>query len=554
MEWVNTLLWDSSNIAHIILLYAVVIAVGVLLGKVKIFGVSFGVTFVLFVGLLMGHFGFGIDPDALKVVKEFGLILFVYCVGLQVGPSFFSSMKQGGVKLNSLAIAIVALNLILAFGIFYLDGRIDFPMIVGMLCGAVTNTPGLGAANEALTQLNYTGDPIALAYACAYPLGVVGIIVSIVIVRYICKVNLQKEEDGILAKTADAKDAPKFLYLEVCNGDLSGKTLPEVSESIGRSFVCTRIRHDGHVSIPVKDTRIYQGDIIYVVCSDEDRDVILGSIGKEVSIDWEAQDAPLVSKRILVTKDEINGKTLGSLNLRSIYGVNVTRIHRSGLQFFADPHFRLMVGDRVVVVGQQGDIDRVGQYLGNELKNLDSPQLATIFIGIALGIIFGSIPIVFPGIPTPIKLGLSGGPLIVAILIGSFGYKLKLITYTTQSANLMLREVGISLFLASVGIEAGGGFFQSLVQGDGLLFVGYGLILTMVPIILVGLLARFIMKLDYFTIAGVIAGTYTNPSALSYSTSLSNKINTPAVSYSTVYPLSMFLRILTAQVLILIMM
>lgn len=554
MEWVNTLLWDSSNIAHIILLYAVVIAVGVLLGKVKIFGVSFGVTFVLFVGLLMGHFGFGIDPDALKVVKEFGLILFVYCVGLQVGPSFFSSMKQGGVKLNSLAIAIVALNLILAFGIFYLDGRIDFPMIVGMLCGAVTNTPGLGAANEALTQLNYTGDPIALAYACAYPLGVVGIIVSIVIVRYICKVNLKKEEDGILAKNADAKDAPKFLYLEVCNGDLSGKTLPEVSESIGRSFVCTRIRHDGHVSIPVKDTRIYQGDIIYVVCSDEDRDVILGSIGKEVSIDWEAQDAPLVSKRILVTKDEINGKTLGSLNLRSIYGVNVTRIHRSGLQFFADPHFRLMVGDRVVVVGQQGDIDRVGQYLGNELKNLDSPQLATIFIGIALGIIFGSIPIVFPGIPTPIKLGLSGGPLIVAILIGSFGYKLKLITYTTQSANLMLREVGISLFLASVGIEAGGGFFQSLVQGDGLLFVGYGLILTMVPIILVGLLARFIMKLDYFTIAGVIAGTYTNPSALSYSTSLSNKINTPAVSYSTVYPLSMFLRILTAQVLILIMM
>lgn len=554
MEWINTLLWDSSNIAHIILLYAVVIAAGVLLGKIKIFGVSFGVTFVLFVGLLMGHFGFGIDPAALKVIKEFGLILFVYCVGLQVGPSFFSSMKQGGVKLNSLAIAIVALNLILAFGIFYLDGRIDFPMIVGMLCGAVTNTPGLGAANEALSQLNYTGDPIALAYACAYPLGVVGIIISIVIVRYICKVNLKREEDGILAKTADAKDAPKFLYLEVNNQELSGKTLPQVSESIGRSFVCTRIRHEGHVSIPVKDTRIYQGDIIYVVCSDEDREVILSSIGKEVNIDWEAQDAPLVSKRILVTKDEINGKTLGSLNLRSIYGVNVTRIHRSGLQFFADPHFRLMVGDRVVVVGQQSDIDRVGQYLGNELKNLDSPQLATIFIGIALGIIFGSIPIVFPGIPTPIKLGLSGGPLIIAILIGSFGYKLKLITYTTQSANLMLREVGISLFLASVGIEAGGGFFHSLVEGDGILFVGYGLILTMVPIILVGLLARFIMKLDYFTIAGVIAGTYTNPSALSYSTSLSNKINTPAVSYSTVYPLSMFLRILTAQVLILIMM
>lgn len=554
MEWINTLLWDSSNIAHIILLYAIVIAAGVLLGKIKIFGVSFGVTFVLFVGLLMGHFGFGVDSSALKVVKEFGLILFVYCVGLQVGPSFFSSMKQGGVKLNSIALAMVALNLILAFGIFYLDGRIDFPMIVGMLCGAVTNTPGLGAANEALNQMNYTGDPIALAYACAYPLGVVGIIVSIVIVRYICKVNLKKEEDEILAKTADSKDAPKFLYLEVSNENLDGKTLPQVSELIGRSFVCSRIRHDGHVSIPNKETKVYQGDVMYVVCSDEDKDSIISFIGKEVNIDWEAQDAPLVSKRILVTKNDINGKTLGSLNLRSIYGVNVTRIHRSGLQFFADPHFRLMVGDRVVVVGRQNDIDRVGEYLGNELKHLDSPQLAAIFVGIALGIIFGSIPIAFPGIPTPVKLGLSGGPLIIAILIGSFGYKLKLITYTTQSANLMLREVGISLFLASVGIESGGGFVDALVQGDGVLFVGYGLLLTMVPIILVGVLTKFILKLDYFTIAGIIAGTYTNPSALSYSSSLSNKINTPAISYSTVYPLSMFLRILTAQVLILIMM
>ena len=367
-------------------------------------------------------------------------------------------------------------------------------------------------------------------------------------------VNLKKEEDEILAKTADSKDAPKFLYLEVSNENLDGKTLPQVSELIGRSFVCSRIRHDGHVSIPNKETKVYQGDVMYVVCSDEDKDSIISFIGKEVNIDWEAQDAPLVSKRILVTKNDINGKTLGSLNLRSIYGVNVTRIHRSGLQFFADPHFRLMVGDRVVVVGRQNDIDRVGEYLGNELKHLDSPQLAAIFVGIALGIIFGSIPIAFPGIPTPVKLGLSGGPLIIAILIGSFGYKLKLITYTTQSANLMLREVGISLFLASVGIESGGGFVDALVQGDGVLFVGYGLLLTMVPIILVGVLTKFILKLDYFTIAGIIAGTYTNPSALSYSSSLSNKINTPAISYSTVYPLSMFLRILTAQVLILIMM
>ena len=554
MEWINTLLWDSSSIAHIVLLYAFVIAGGVMLGKFKICGVSFGVTFVLFVGLLMGHFGFGCNPSVLKFVKEFGLILFVYCIGLQVGPSFFSSMKSGGVKLNSLAVGLVALNILVAFAIYYIDGGIDFPMIVGMLCGAVTNTPGLGAANEALIQMNYSGDPIALAYACAYPLGVVGIIVSIVLIRYLGKVNLKKEEAEIMAKTAEAKTAPKFLYLEVRNEALAGKSLPEVKDLLGRHFVCSRIRHEGHVSIPTKDTKVFLGDVMYIVCSDEDRESVAAFIGVEAKIDWENQDTPLVSKRILVTKDEINGKTLGSLNLRALYGVNVTRVHRSGLQFFADPDLRLMVGDRVVVVGQQDDVDKVGEFLGNELKNLDSPHLTTIFLGIALGIVFGSIPIAFPGMPTPLKLGLAGGPLIVAILVGSFGYKLGLVTYTTQSANMMLREVGISLFLASVGIEAGGGFIDSLVNGDGLLFVLYGLFITMVPILVIGLIAKYLLKLDYFTIAGIVAGSNTNPSALAYSNSLSNNINVPAVSYSTVYPLAMFLRILTAQVLLLIMM
>lgn len=554
MEWINALLWDSSSIAHIVLLYAFVIAGGVMLGKFKICGVSFGVTFVLFVGLLMGHFGFGCNPSVLKFVKEFGLILFVYCIGLQVGPSFFSSMKSGGVKLNSLAVGLVALNILVAFAIYYIDGGIDFPMIVGMLCGAVTNTPGLGAANEALIQMNYSGDPIALAYACAYPLGVVGIIVSIVLIRYLGKVNLKKEEAEIMAKTAEAKTAPKFLYLEVRNEALAGKSLPEVKDLLGRHFVCSRIRHEGHVSIPTKDTKVFLGDVMYIVCSDEDRESVAAFIGVEAKIDWEKQDTPLVSKRILVTKDEINGKTLGSLNLRALYGVNVTRVHRSGLQFFADPYLRLMVGDRVVVVGQQDDVDKVGEFLGNELKNLDSPHLTTIFLGIALGIVFGSIPIAFPGMPTPLKLGLAGGPLIVAILVGSFGYKLGLVTYTTQSANMMLREVGISLFLASVGIEAGGGFIDSLVNGDGLLFVLYGLFITMVPILVIGLIAKYLLKLDYFTIAGIVAGSNTNPSALAYSNSLSNNINVPAVSYSTVYPLAMFLRILTAQVLLLIMM
>lgn len=553
MEWINTLLWDSSSVAHIVLLYAFVIAAGVMLGKFKILGVSFGVTFVLFVGLLMGHFGFGCNPAVLKFVKEFGLILFVFCIGLQVGPSFFSSMKQGGVKLNSLAIGLVALNILVAFGIYYIDGGIDFPMIVGMLCGAVTNTPGLGAANETLTQMNYTGDPIALAYACAYPLGVVGIIVSIVLVRYLGKVNLKKEEAEIIAKASEAKNAPKIIYLQVANESIAGKQLPEVQTLLGRSFVCSRISHQGQVSIPVKDTVLKLGDIMYVVCSDEDKEAVTAFIGKEVHIDWEKQESPMVSKRILVTKSEINGKTLGSLNLRKIYGVNVTRVHRSGLQFFADPHLRLMVGDRIVVVGQQEDVEKVGEYLGNELKNLDSPHLTTIFLGIALGIVFGSIPIAFPGMPTPLKLGLAGGPLIIAILVGSFGYKFGLVTYTTQSANLMLREVGIALFLASVGIEAGGGFIDSLVNGDGLWYVLYGLLITMVPILVIGLIAKYLLKLDYFTIAGIIAGSNTNPSALAYSNSLSSNINVPAVSYSTVYPLSMFLRILTAQLLLLIM-
>lgn len=554
MEWINTLLWDASSVAHIVLLYAFVIAVGVMLGKFKIFGVSFGVTFVLFVGLLMGHFGFGCNPAVLKFVKEFGLILFVFCIGLQVGPSFFSSMKQGGVKLNSLAVGLVVLNIAIAFGVYFLDGGIDFPMIVGMLCGAVTNTPGLGAANEALNQMNYTGDPIALGYACAYPLGVVGIIVSIVLIRVLGKVNLKKEESEIISRTADSKDAPKILYLEVANEALEGKTLSQLSELLGRSFVCSRIRHQGHVNIPVKETRLYPGDIMYIVCSDEDKETITAMIGREAKIDWEKQNSPMVSKRILVTRDEINGKTLGSLNLRSLYGVNVTRVHRSGLQFFADRHLRLMVGDRVVVVGQAEDVEKVGEFLGNELKNLDSPHLTTIFLGIALGIVFGSIPIVFPGMPTPLKLGLAGGPLIVAILVGSFGYKLGLVTYTTQSANLMLREVGIALFLASVGIEAGGGFIDSLVNGDGLLYVAYGLLITMVPILIIGLIARYLLKLDYFTIAGIVAGSNTNPSALAYSNALSDNINVPAVSYSTVYPLAMFLRILTPQVLLLIMM
>ena len=466
MDWLESLLWDPASVAHIVCLYAFVISVGVLLGKIKIFGISLGVTFVLFTGILMGHFGFTGETHILHFIREFGLILFVFCIGLQVGPSFFSSFKKGGMTLNMLAVGIVVLNIAVALGIYFIDGGIDLPMMVGILYGAVTNTPGLGAAQEALNQLNYTGDPIALGYACAYPLGVVGIIGSIIAIRYICRVNLKKEEDELSTQTSDMKHMPHMLHLEVRNESIDGKKLLQIKEFMGRPFVCSRIRHDGHVSIPNQDTEFHIGDQVFIVCSEEDAEAVIAFIGKEIQVDWEKQDMPMVSRRILVTKSEINGKKLGSLHFRSMYGVNVTRINRSGMDLFADPNLILQVGDRVMVVGQQDAVERVAGVLGNQLKRLDTPNIVTIFVGIFLGILLGSLPIAFPGIPTPVKLGLAGGPLVVAILIGRFGHKLKLVTYTTMSANLMLREIGIVLFLASVGIEAGEHFVQTVVEGS----------------------------------------------------------------------------------------
>ena len=552
MDWLESLLWDPASVAHIVCLYAFVISVGVLLGKIKIFGISLGVTFVLFTGILMGHFGFTGETHILHFIREFGLILFVFCIGLQVGPSFFSSFKKGGMTLNMLAVGIVVLNIAVALGIYFIDGGIDLPMMVGILYGAVTNTPGLGAAQEALNQLSYTGDPIALGYACAYPLGVVGIIGSIIAVRYICRVNLKKEEDELAVQTSDMKHMPHMLHLEVRNESIDGKKLIQIKEFMGRPFVCSRIRHEGHVSIPNQDTEFHIGDQVFIVCSEEDAEAVTAFIGKEIQVDWEKQDMPMVSRRILVTKSEINGKKLGSLHFRSMYGVNVTRINRSGMDLFADPNLILQVGDRVMVVGQQDAVERVAGVLGNQLKRLDTPNIVTIFVGIFLGILLGSLPIAFPGIPTPVKLGLAGGPLVVAILIGRFGHKLKLVTYTTMSANLMLREVGLVLFLASVGIKAGGNFVQTVVEGDGLLYVGIGFLITIIPLLIIGMVARWRHKVNYFTLMGLIAGSNTDPPALAYANQISGN-DAPAVGYSTVYPLAMFLRILTAQLLILFM-
>lgn len=557
MNWLQDLLTNPNSIAHIVALYAFVIAAGVLLGKIKFFGISLGVTFVLFVGILAGHFGFTGNPAILSFVQDFGLILFVFCIGLQVGPSFFSSFKRGGITLNLLAVGIVFLNIAVALILYFaLQGRVDIPMMVGILCGAVTNTPGLGAANEALQQLHYQGPEIAMGYACAYPLGVMGIILSMIIIRYICRVDVQRDSDEIQKEEeANPHMKPYTISLKVQNEALSGKTLSQVQNFLARDFVCTRIIQDGHMITPNANTVLRLGDRMFLVCAEDDSEAIMAFIGPKIEQDWDAtnqQDKPMVSRRILVTQPNINGKTLGELHFSSMYGVNVIRVNRSGMDLFAARQLRLQVGDRVMVVGPQDAIERVANLLGNQLRRLDHPNIVTIFVGILCGILFGSLPIAIPGMPTPVKLGLAGGPLIISILIGRFGHKVKLVTYTTMSANLMLREVGLVLFLASVGIKAGENFVQMVVEGDGVLYVGLGFLITFIPLVITGIVARWHHRVNYFTLMGLIAGSNTDPPALAYANQIAGN-DAPAVGYSTVYPLTMFLRILTAQLLVLLM-
>lgn len=557
MNWLQDLLTNPNSIAHIVALYAFVIAAGVLLGKIKFFGISLGVTFVLFVGILAGHFGFTGNPAILSFVQDFGLILFVFCIGLQVGPSFFSSFKRGGITLNLLAVGIVFLNIAVALILYFaLQGRVDIPMMVGILCGAVTNTPGLGAANEALQQLHYQGPEIAMGYACAYPLGVMGIILSMIIIRYICRVDVKQDSDEIQKEEeANPHMKPYTISLKVQNEALSGKTLSQVQNFLARDFVCTRIIQDGHMITPNANTVLRLGDRMFLVCAEDDSEAIMAFIGPKIEQDWDAtnqQDKPMVSRRILVTQPNINGKTLGELHFSSMYGVNVTRVIRSGMDLFAARQLRLQVGDRVMVVGPQDAIERVANLLGNQLRRLDHPNIVTIFVGILCGILFGSLPIAIPGMPTPVKLGLAGGPLIISILIGRFGHKVKLVTYTTMSANLMLREVGLVLFLASVGIKAGENFVQMVVEGDGVLYVGLGFLITFIPLVITGIVARWHHRVNYFTLMGLIAGSNTDPPALAYANQIAGN-DAPAVGYSTVYPLTMFLRILTAQLLVLLM-
>ena len=556
MDWLISLFSTTDSVAHIALLYAVVIAVGVYLGKIKVGGISLGVTFVLFAGIVAGHIGFTAPTDILTFIQDFGLILFVFMIGLQVGPGFFESFGTTGIKLNVLAALGILLNILVMFACYYLffdtSNPHNLPMMVGTLYGAVTNTPGLGAANEALgTVFGDNAPQIASAYACAYPLGVLGIIGATILVRYICHVKLEREEARLNADEAvSANQKPHRMHLEVTNKYLQGKTLLQVHDFLNRDFVCTRILHDGHVSIPNRNTIFHIGDQLNIVCAETDAEAIVAFIGPVIEVDWQQQDQPMVSKRVLVTNPKINGKTLGGMHFSSIHGVNVTRVTRQGMDLFASAGLPLQVGDRIMVVGPEDSVDRVAALMGNSIRRLDAPNIATIFVGIFIGIIFGSLPIAIPGMPVPMKLGIAGGPLIIAILIGRYGYKMKLVTYTTTSANMMLREIGLVLFLASVGIKAGAGFWETVVQGDGLKFVYTGFIITVLPILIIGTIARMRYRFNYFTIMGMLAGTYTDPPALAYANSICSK-EAPALGYSTVYPLSMFLRIFTAQLIVL---
>jgi len=555
MEWLNNLLWNDG-IAHTILLYSLIITLGVLCGKIKIFGISLGPTFVLFAGLLIGHLGFTVSHEVSEFIRDFGLILFIYSIGLQVGPGFFSSFKKGGVQLNLMAGGIVVSGALVTI-IFYflLNGRISMPMLVGIMSGAVTNTPGLGAAQEALRQAVEAGQiaeapQIAMGYAVAYPLGVVGIILSIILVRLIFSVKLQREEEEINAEAESVVDKPERLTLRLSNKALHGRSLHDIKQLVSRNFVLSLLMRGSEFSIPQTDTILNEGDVLLVIAAQSDAEPIKAFIGEPTETDWKISEKRLVSRRIVITRSEINGKTLGSLKIRSLYGVNITRVNRSGVDLLGSPSLKLQVGDRVMVVGEKEAIDKVEKFMGNTLKKLNEPHIITLFFGIFLGILIGSVPFFIPGIPMPVKLGLAGGPLVISILIGRFGYKLKLITYTTQSANLMLREIGISLFLASVGITSGGKFAETVFSSDGLLWVGTGFLITTLPLVIMGIIGRRFLRLNYFSLIGLMAGSTTDPPALSYSTSIANN-DQPAVSYSTVYPLTMFLRVIIAQILIL---
>ncbi|MDR2121082.1 MAG: putative transporter [Tannerella sp.] len=556
MEWIESLLRDDS-VARSVMLLSAVIALGILSGKIKIGGISLGITFVLFVGICFGHFGFGMHDEVLHFFKEFGLILFVYSIGMQVGPGFFASFRKGGVTLNMLATGVVFLGVLVTLALHFVTG-LSVPTMVGILSGAVTNTPGLGAAQQAYFDIHGTVDnTIATGYAVAYPLGVVGIILAIISLRFIFGIDLNREAKRLEAENDTHAGEARPISLLVRNPAIFGKSIGELAALMApRDFVLSRIwyNHSQNIELVSADTVLHENDRIFVITTENDVEFVKTFVGEELPMErkqWIRPESQFISRRILVTKSNLNGKQLGELKLRKLYGINITRINRSGVDLVASPHLTLQVGDRVNVVGTESAIANVEKVLGNSMRRLNEPNLIPIFLGIALGIFVGSIPFTVPGIPQPVKLGLAGGPLIIAILVSRFGYKYKLVTYTTMSANLMLRETGITIFLACVGVGAGDGFVDTIVHGGGLAWIGYGFVITTVPLWIIGIIARRFYKLNYFTLMGLLAGSMTDPPALAYSNSTAGN-DAPAVGYATVYPLTMFLRVLTAQLMILL--
>lgn len=546
MDWIQNLLFPGNeSLASTIVLYSFVIALGVYLGKLKISGVSLGVTFVLFVGIIMGHFGYVVNHDVLHFIREFGLILFIFSIGLQVGPGFFSSFKKGGIKLNGLAVLGIILNVAIVLSIYFFeDGKTSIEALVGVMSGAVTNTPGLAAAQQSATAAQ--ADTMAMGYAAAYPLGVVGIILAMLIIKAIFRINVKNEIKEIEDEQENSQLKPHIVTFEVANKLIEGKNLVDLHNIIQCNFVVSRLmRTDGTVVIPKAETEIHNGDKLYIVMSAQDEDRMKAVIGPEVEMDWNATPSQVVSRRILITRGNYNGVALGSLRLRMGYKLNATRVNRAGVDLLAAPNLRLQIGDRLTVVGNLEDIERLASKLGNSMKRLNEPNLITIFVGIMFGIILGSIDVGWG-----MKLGLAGGPLVVAILLSQFGYKFHLITYTSSSSSLLMRELGICLFLASVGISSGQGFASTVFNTTGMWWVIWGFMITVIPLLIVGTIARGVYKINFLTIMGLMSGGYTDPPALAYANNSTGN-DAPAVAYSTVYPLTMFLRVVAAQALVL---
>ena len=573
MEWLTNIIQNPGSIAHLVVIYALVISLGVKLGKIKFGGISLGVTFVLFVGIVVGHIysHYIVDPktnefithaaqkETIDFVKELGLILFVYFIGLQVGPGFFATFKKGGVGMNLIAAGIVLLNILVMLGLYFLvfpQNNYNLAMMVGTMYGAVTNTPGLGAATSVVKD--FSGDwgalgvpDLASSYACAYPLGVVGIILATIAIRYLLGIKLEQEQEAIRKEQErDPHATPKHMVIKVTNKSVVGRSLHELHSFLNRQFVITRCIKNDEMFVPNGDTQLELGMQVHLVCAEDESEpisMLMGEVveGKDWKDDYDKEKANYVSHRLVITKPEINGKTFGQLHFSSIHGVNVTRVTRNGMDLFADRNLRLQVGDRILVTGPAENIERLKRVIGAEVKKLNHPNVGAIFFGIMLGIILGQI-----NFGAGVKLGLAGGPLVVAILIGAFGYRYKINTYTSTSANLMLREVGLLLFLSSVGIQAGAKFWDTIMNG-GITYVWTGFLITIVPILIMGIIARKTLKLNYFTLMGLIAGSNTDPPALAFANQTAGN-DAPAVGYSTVYPLSMFLRILMAQVVLML--